>query len=78
MKYTEEELKDLKELSQSVFIVKEELDRIYELEKKLKNKMSDDINLFMLFSDCDQLRRKLRVISTSFFDKVVNIKSFLK
>jgi len=77
-KYTKEELSSIRELSQSIFIVKEELDRIYEIEKKLKNKMIDDINLFMIFSDCDQLRRKLRVISKSFFDRVIDIKAFLK
>jgi len=77
-KYTKEELSSIRELSQSIFIVKEELDRIYEIQNKLKNKMVDDTNLFLIFSDCDQLRRKLRIISKSFFNRVIDIKSFLE
>ena len=67
----------LKEISQSTFIVKDELDRIKELEKQLKYDLGDT-NLFMFFSDCDQLRRKLRVISSSFFDNILDIKTFIK
>jgi len=75
-----ERLRQLKQLEESVFVVKYELEKIGEFERALliESGKEIDINLFMLFKDCDMLRRKLSVISDGFFNKKLDIKELAK
>ncbi len=75
-----ERLRRLKQLEESVFVVKYELEKINEMEQALliESGKEIDINLFMLFKDCGMLKRKLSVISDGFFNKKLDIKELAK
>ena len=76
----DERLRKLKALEESVFILEYELNRVKDMEEDLIIKTSEplDTNLFMLFKDCDMLRRKLSIISGSFHRRNLDIKNLVK